>query len=168
MITLHVDDFLVVGEEEHLLELKTALEKVYKLKGKVLGPDEDDSQEGVYLGRRLQWCDWGIEMEGNPKDIQELLKTTGLESCKSDEHAVDSGRLQRRRFQEDRLPAQGLDQWQKRSYPDVVLPCAHTSRKIVVRHQCVLHIIWRQRMATPTQYDWERLKTVCRYLKGCP
>ena len=30
-ITLHVDDFLVVGEEEHLLELKSALEKVYKL-----------------------------------------------------------------------------------------------------------------------------------------
>ena len=82
-ITLHVDDFLVVGEEEHLLELKTALGKVYKLKGKVLGADEGDSKEGVYLGRRLQWCDWGIEMEGNPKHIQELLKTTGMESCES-------------------------------------------------------------------------------------
>ena len=80
-ITLHVDDFLVVGEEEHLLELKTALEKVYKLKGKVLGTDEDDSKEGVYLERRLQWCDWGIEMEGNPKHTQELLKTTGMESA---------------------------------------------------------------------------------------
>ena len=52
-----MDDFLVVGEEEHLLELKTALEKVYKLKGKVLGRDEGDSKEGVYLERRLQWCD---------------------------------------------------------------------------------------------------------------
>ena len=82
-ITLHVDDFLVLGEEEHLLELSKALEKVYKLKGKVLGPDEGDSKEGVYLGRRLQWCDWGIEMEGNSKHIQELLKTTGMESCKS-------------------------------------------------------------------------------------
>ena len=49
-ITLHVDDFLVVGEEEHLLELKMALEKVHKLKEKVLGPDEDDSKEGVCLG----------------------------------------------------------------------------------------------------------------------
>ena len=28
-ITLHVDDFLVVGEEEHLLELKTALGQFY-------------------------------------------------------------------------------------------------------------------------------------------
>ena len=54
-VTLHVDDFLVVGEEEHLLELNTALGKVYKLKGKVLGPDEGDSKEGVYLERRLQW-----------------------------------------------------------------------------------------------------------------
>ena len=32
-ITHHLDDLLVVGEEEHLLELKTALA------GKVLGPD---------------------------------------------------------------------------------------------------------------------------------
>ena len=31
------------------------------------------------MGRRLQWCDWGIEMEGNPKHIQEA----GMESCKS-------------------------------------------------------------------------------------
>ena len=82
-ITLHVDDFLVVGEDEHLHELKTALEKVYKLKGKVLGLDEDDNKEGVFLGRRFHWCDWGIEMEGNSKHIQELLKTTGMESCKS-------------------------------------------------------------------------------------
>ena len=50
-ITLHVDDFLLVVEEEHLLKLKMALEKVYKLKGKVLGPDKGDSKEGVYLER---------------------------------------------------------------------------------------------------------------------
>ena len=41
-ITLHVEDFSLVGEEEQLLELKAAL-----LKGKVLGPDEGDSKEGV-------------------------------------------------------------------------------------------------------------------------
>ena len=56
-ITLQVDDFLVVGEEEHLLELKAALNKVYKLKGKVLGPDEGDSKEGVDLWRRIRLCD---------------------------------------------------------------------------------------------------------------
>ena len=75
-ITLHVDDFLVVGEE-----LKAALSKVYKLKGRVLGPDEGDSKVGVYLGRRFQWCDWGIEMEGTPKHIQGLLKTQGWSSA---------------------------------------------------------------------------------------
>ena len=82
-ITLHVDDFMVVGEEEHLLELKAALSKVYKVKGKVLGPDEGDSKEGAYLGKRLLWCDWSLEMEGNPKHIQELLNATGMEFCKS-------------------------------------------------------------------------------------
>ena len=71
-ITFHEDDSMVVGEEELLLELKAALIEVYKLKWKVLGQDEGDSKEGVYLERRLQWCDWGIEMEGNPKHIQEL------------------------------------------------------------------------------------------------
>ena len=53
-------------EEEHLLDLKAALNKVYKLKGQVLAPDEGDSKEGVCLERRIQWCDWGIETEGNP------------------------------------------------------------------------------------------------------
>ena len=76
------DDFFVVGEEEHQLELKAALEKVYKLKERVLCPYEGDSKEGVYLGRRIHWWDWGIDMEGNPKHIQELLKTMEMESCK--------------------------------------------------------------------------------------
>ena len=71
----------MVGEEEHKLELKAALEKVYKVKGKVLGLDGGDSQEGVYLERRIHWCHCGIETEGNPKHIQELLKITGMESC---------------------------------------------------------------------------------------
>ena len=73
----------MMGEEEHVLELKAALEKVHKLKGKGLGPDEGDCKEGVFWERRIRWCDWVFEMEGNPKHIQELLKTTVMESCKA-------------------------------------------------------------------------------------
>ena len=51
------------------------MEKVYKLKGKFLGWDEGDSKEGVHLE--------SDELTGAPKHIQELLKTTGMESCKA-------------------------------------------------------------------------------------
>ena len=95
-ITFHEDDSMVVGEEELLLELKAALIEVYKLKLKVLGPDKGDSKEGVYLERRLQRCDWGIERATRST-------SRSLQIC---ERADDSGGLRRRRFQEDRLPAQ--------------------------------------------------------------
>ena len=55
-----------MGDEEHLLELKAAFEKVYKLKGAVLGPEEGDSKEGVHLGKRIHWCGWGIQLEVTP------------------------------------------------------------------------------------------------------
>ena len=65
-ITLHVEDFLVVGRGRTSTGSEGGPEyKVYKRKGLVLAPDEGDSKEGVYLGRRIQWCDWGIETEGN-------------------------------------------------------------------------------------------------------
>ena len=48
-------------------------------------------------------------MEGNPKHIQELLKTTGMESCKSVNTPMTAEDYKGRRFQEDRLPAQRVD-----------------------------------------------------------
>ena len=94
-ITLHVDDFLVVGEEEHLLELKTALEKVYKLKGKVLGPDEDDIKEGVYLGRRHSGAIGASRWRATRSRSRSCSKPQGWSPG--------------RRFQEDRLSAQRVD-----------------------------------------------------------
>ena len=94
-----------MGEEERLLELKAVLNKVYKLKGKVLGPDEGDSKDGVYLGRRLQWCDWhrdGGQSKAHPGAAQSHSDGV-LQIC---EHADDSGELQRQRLHEDRLPTQ--------------------------------------------------------------
>ena len=73
-----------MDEEEHLLELKAALEKVYKLKGKVLGWDESERVE-------FHWCDWRTEMTCNPKHIQELLKTTGMESRKAVNSPMTAG-----------------------------------------------------------------------------
>ena len=165
-ITLHADDFLVMGEEEHPLELKTALEKVYKLKGKVLGPDEDDSKEGVYLGRRLQWCDWGIEMEGNPKHIQELLKTTGVESCKSVNTPMTAEDYKDDDSKKTDFQRRELTVAEAKLYRRGTALCVYISqdRGDISAATCQL----ATRFSTPTEYDWERLKRVCRYMKGSP
>ena len=76
-ITLHIDDFLVVGEEEHRPWRKSTSSKE-----RFLAQTKMTARRAP-IWRILQWCDWGIEMEGNPKHIQELLKTTGMESSKS-------------------------------------------------------------------------------------
>ena len=165
-ITLHVDDFLVVGEEEHLMELKAALEKVYKLKGKVLGPDEGDSKEGVYLGRRIYWREWGIELEGNPKHIQELLKTTGMESCKPVSSPMTAEDYKDDDSKKTDLQRRELTGAEAKLYRRGTALCVYISqdRGDISAATCQL----ATRMQTPTEYDWERLKRVCRYLKGSP
>ena len=48
-----------------------------KMRG-ILGFDKNDQKEITILGRRVRWCDWGIEYEGDPKYREKLLKHFGL------------------------------------------------------------------------------------------
>ena len=76
---MHVDDFLVVGEEQALQDLKEKLQAVYELKATIIGEGKADRKEGTYLGRTIRWQ---VELEGNEKHVQEQLRCTGMETCK--------------------------------------------------------------------------------------
>ena len=54
-LVLHVDDFLVVGEEQALQDLKEKLQAVYELKATIIGEGTADRKEGTYLGRTIRW-----------------------------------------------------------------------------------------------------------------
>ena len=57
-LVLHVDDFLVVGEEQVLQDLKDKLQAVYELTATIIGGGEADRKEGTYLGRTIRWQEW--------------------------------------------------------------------------------------------------------------
>ena len=82
-IALHVDDFLVVGDEEDLIELRDKLRERYEMKATIVGPEEGDLKEGEFLGRTIRYKDWGIEVEGNAKHVRALLRCVGMEECRT-------------------------------------------------------------------------------------
>ena len=63
-LVTHVDDFLCIGPRSELMEFYEELNGVLDLKCSVLGPNEDESSEGVFLGRTIEWHDWGISWRG--------------------------------------------------------------------------------------------------------
>ena len=42
----------------------------------------DHAREVQYLGRTIRVTDVGVEIEGNPKHVRELLETLGMTECK--------------------------------------------------------------------------------------
>ena len=77
-----------------LQDLKDKLQAVYELTTTIIGGGEADLKEGTYLGRTIRWQEWGLELEGNEKHVQELLRCTGMETCKPVKLAHDCKGLQ--------------------------------------------------------------------------
>ena len=63
-------------------DFKEKLQEVYELKATINGRDDTDRKEGTYLGHTTRWKEWGLELEGNEKHVQELFRCTGMETCK--------------------------------------------------------------------------------------
>ena len=82
-LVLHVDDFLVVGEEQALEDLKERLKAVYELKATIIGEGQSRpkgrnlSRVVLFVGRSGVWS-W----RANEKHVQELWRCTGMETCK--------------------------------------------------------------------------------------
>ena len=82
-LVTHVDDFLCIGPRSELMEFYEELNGVLDLKCSVLGPNEGDSQEGVFLGRTIEWHDWGIAWRGDQKLLKDMLVEWKMEECNS-------------------------------------------------------------------------------------
>ena len=105
-------------------------------------------------------------MEGNPKHIQELLKTSGMESCKSVNTPMTAEDYKDDDFKKTDFQRRELTVAEAKLYRRGTALCVYISqdRGDISAATCQL----ATKMATPTEYDWERLKRVCRYLKGSP
>ena len=81
-VVTHVDDFLCGGPKENLKWLRKSLQKEFELKSEILGNGHDDVQDATFLGRSIKWRKHGIEIEGDSKHVQLLLKEWDMETCR--------------------------------------------------------------------------------------
>ena len=62
VLTVHGDDFIVVGSEASLQWFKASLEGIYEIKAEFLGPQEEGCQTEVrILNRTIRWTAAGLE-----------------------------------------------------------------------------------------------------------
>ena len=77
VVVVHVDDFLVTGDGEMLEALYHELSKKFEIKRKMLSLDDD--RETTYLNRTLRITESGVEITGDKKHSDILLKEWGLQ-----------------------------------------------------------------------------------------
>ena len=77
--SVHGDDFTTTGPKVHLDWFEHQREAVYELsKGGRLGPGLEDDKEGLILNRVVRWTESGLEYEADPRQVEKLLKETGM------------------------------------------------------------------------------------------
>merc|ERR1711873_157228 len=77
VVVVHVDDFLVTGDREILEALYNELSKKFEIKRKMLSLEDD--LETTYLNRTLRVTEHGVEITGDTKHSDILLKEWGLQ-----------------------------------------------------------------------------------------
>ena len=107
-----------------------------------------------------------MELEGNEKHVQELLRCTGMETCKpvNSPMTAEDFRDDDRKKTEAQLKV--LPQGAARLYRRGTALAVYMSQDRLDLSAAACQLATR--MQEPTEYDWERLKRLCRYVKGCP
>ena len=77
----HVDDFLLSGEEQHLIWFRNQMQKIYELKVQVAGWEREDNKELSFLGRVIRTTPMGIELEGDDKHVEMLEEEWDMVNC---------------------------------------------------------------------------------------
>ena len=78
-LTIHVNDFAVIGPKGALQWLLKGLQSKFELKSAFLGPDAGEQKEAKYLNRTLRWTSTGITYEHDSKHVLGILKGMGME-----------------------------------------------------------------------------------------
>ena len=77
IVVVHVDDFLATGDGQVLEVLYTELSKKFDIKRKMLSLEDD--RETTYLNRTLKLSEEGVEIIGDKKHSDILLREWGLQ-----------------------------------------------------------------------------------------
>ena len=82
-VVVHGDDFTALGTDDSLNLYEAGLKKAFecKVRGR-LGLDESDMKEIRILNRIVRITDKGLLYEADPRHVELLAKSLGLETCK--------------------------------------------------------------------------------------
>ena len=158
LVFVHGDDFVSVGDGDDLQWFSQVLRRSFEIKSTTIGHDVGDKKQVKVLNRIITVTTTGFEYEPDIRHAELIMKeldvchsnsvktpwSEGLCSSALDEALSDDGR-RRYRSVSARLNFLALDRI------DLQFAAKECARK----------------MARPTM-DWQRLKRVGRYLRGCP
>lgn len=159
MLVVHVDDFLISGDEDALVWVYEELSKKYELKKTIISSSPHDAHETRYLNRKIRWDvhNW-LSYEGDEKHTDILLKEWGLVHCKTvsstmtkelEDNVSQGARLGHTEGQRVRRSIARVN-FMSQDRPD--LSCA---ARVLSKH-----------MAAPTEGTKSALQHVVKYLKG--
>ena len=79
---VHGGDFIAVGPDPHLENVKATLSDKYKIKIEQLGHGEGKNAEIRILNKVVRMTEAGIELEADPRHAELVIKELGLESAR--------------------------------------------------------------------------------------
>ncbi len=80
-VVVHVDDFLLSGEQHQLSWFQDQMAKKYELKVQTAGWSQGDNHELQFLGRVIRLTQTGIELEGDDKHVELMTKEWDMDYC---------------------------------------------------------------------------------------
>ena len=164
-LVAHVDDILTIGEEENLKWLKKELSRVFTLKSKVTGPDQDDDKETTFLGRRLHWTLGGLTWEADEKHVAKLLTEANMTECNAVSTPIAASVfVDQAPGDRERRPLMSPDAARKHRGVCATINYLSQDRPDVSVLACEL----AKTMASPRLGDEAMVKRGLRYLRGRP
>jgi hypothetical protein len=184
VVMVHGDDFVAVGEEEHLKATKKALEDKYKIKAETLRSDKGDAKEIRVLNKVIRLTEQGLELEADPRHAELVVRALGLQTAKpsptpgtkATKKPAMRANLQDDAEVEEEEEGEGagdeedgqeeLAQGEAKEYRAIVArlnyiasdrPDIQFAVKETARH-----------MAAPRREHWPAVKRIGKYLKGRP
>ena len=82
MIMVHGDDFLCAGSRAEVEWLRVEIKKHFETKEDIIGAGEDQAKDITVLNRKIRWTDSGIEIEGDERHVDAIVKGLGIEEAK--------------------------------------------------------------------------------------
>ena len=162
-LTVHGDDFAIVGPAAQIGWLSRKMQERYDIKLDVLGPDEGQQREVKILNRILRWTDGGLEYEADQRHAELLIKEMGLQGSKS---AVTPSIPETSEMQELRADEELLSEAEASRYRGIAARINYLAiDRPDIQFACKGACRW---MARPVNSCWNLLKRIVRYLSGAP